>query len=70
MKKILLNEEEKSRLARYGRVVILRDGLDILITYRPCYYDDTDYEISIFNPYDYYSIDEQMKEYMKGCDKK
>lgn len=64
MKKLRLTECELKILDKIGVLFIDRGGISICIEYTNKY-SDTNYEITIINPYDNYSIDKQIK-LMKG----
>lgn len=69
LKKLILSEEEKAELARYGQAEIKRGGFDLIIA-RTDEYDDTNYDIHVCNPYDHTSIDKQMDDYYEKTNKK
>lgn len=62
LKKLILSEEEKAELARYGQAEIKRGGFDLII-WETDKYNDTNYDIHVRNPYDHTSIDKQMDDY-------
>lgn len=63
MKKIILNNNEKSLLSQHGSIEIERNGFMLLIEYLPDEYKDTAFKVTVYNPYDSYSIDRQMHDY-------
>lgn len=65
MKKIILNNNEKSLLSQRGRIKIERNGFELLIEYLPDEYQDTAFKATVYNPYDSYSIDRQMHDYAR-----
>ena len=55
MRKLVLNANESLKLQKFGKVVIVRNGFDILVEKAneiDKRYINLDYIITVFNPYD------------------